>query len=348
MSSPIRIIPKILYFTVDQLTCFARDVGLSLGLSAEHAAAIAQVVVAGQRDDCQSHGLYRLLTAAHTIRAGKVALTATPILQQEGPCIVRVDAQRGFSPLAFETGLPALVHKAQQSGLAALVIQRCVHFTALWPEIEAITAHGLAALIMTPSHAWVAPAGGSQPTFGTNPIAFGWPRPGPNPYVFDFATSAIARGDLELHRRAGTALPPNSGIDAQGLPTCDPLQVIQGAMLTFGGHKGSALATMVEIMAGALIGDWNSLQSLNDDDGAGAAPCHGELILAFSPEKLGGQALQDLQNMAELMFDAIVSQGARLPSERRFAARAESMSKGIAVPAPLYEDIAKLCDKSAH
>jgi delta1-piperideine-2-carboxylate reductase len=124
---------------------------------------------------------------------------------------------------------PALVEATRRHGLGALVIRRCFHFSALWPEIEAITAHGLAALALTPSHAWVAPAGGSQPLFGTNPIAFGWPRPGPYPYVFDFATSAIARGDLELHRRAGQPLPEGCGVDADGQPSTDPVAVARRA-----------------------------------------------------------------------------------------------------------------------
>ena len=331
-----------LYFSSTQLLDLAVHTGLQLGLSHAHAQAIGQVLVAGQRDDCQSHGLYRLLTCAHTIRTGKVVPDAIPTVIQSSPVITTVDAGFGFSPLAFETGLPILVQATRQQGLAALVIRHCVHFTALWPEIEALTAQGLAALALTPSHAWVAPSGGCKPTFGTNPIAFGWPRPGPNPYVFDMATSAIARGDLELHHRSGTPLPPGCGVDAQGQPSTDPLKVMQGAMLTFGSHKGSALATMIELMAGALIGDWNSLQSLAFDGNANAAPCHGELILAFDPSRMGHQPLDSLQSMAEDLFSSITDQGARLPSQRRYEARERNLASGIPVPRALHEEILAL------
>ena len=313
-----------------------------MGLSEPHVQAIARVIVAGQRDACQSHGVYRLLSCADAVRAGKVQLDIEPIVLTNGSPIVQVDAQFGFSPLAFERGLPELVAATQRHGLGALVIRRCFHFSALWPEVEAITTHGLAALILTPSHAWVAPAGGKRPLFGTNPIAFGWPRPGPYPYVFDFATSAIARGDLELHRRAGTPLPEGCGIDADGHPSTDPMEVAKGAMLAFGGHKGSALATMVELMAGALIGDWTSRESLDFDDGAGVAPCHGELILAFDPAAFGGDDPAAQVERAEQLFAAINDQGARLPSQRRFAARERSQAEGISVPAGLYEDVVRL------
>lgn len=326
----------------EELLALARRVFQRLGLSTAHAEAMARTVVAGQRDECPSHGVYRILSCAHTLRAGKVDPRAEPVLDATEGAVVRVDARYGFSPLAFERGLPALVAATRRHGVGALVLRHCFHFSALWPEVEAVTSHGLAALALTPSHAWVAPSGGHAPVFGTNPIAFGWPRPGPHPFVFDFATSAIARGDLELHRRAGTPLPPGCGVDAQGQPSTDPWAVAQGAMLAFGGHKGSALSAMVELMAGALIGDWMSPESLAFDAGAGATPCHGELILAFDPERLSGGGAAAHQQRAEQLFQAITGQGARLPSQRRFEARARSLAEGIAVPRALHEEILAL------
>lgn len=324
-----------------ELTAIVHRALARMGLSDAHVHAIGKVIVAGQRDACQSHGVYRLLSCADAVRAGKVQLDVEPVVTASSGPVVQVDAKRGFSPLAFERGLSALVDATRRHGLGAMVIRQCFHFSALWPEIEAITAHGLAALAMTPSHAWVAPAGGSKPLFGTNPIAFGWPRPGPHPYVFDFATSAIARGDLELHRRAGQPLPEGCGVDAEGQPSTDPIAVAKGAMLAFGGHKGSALSTMVELMAGALINDWTSRESQAFDDGAGVTPCHGELILAFDPLTLGGGDAAAQTARAEDLLNAIANQ-ARLPSQRRFDARERSSAEGIAVPAALYKDILQL------
>ena len=332
------------HITLDELLALAQRVLERQGLSQAHAGAMARVIVAGQRDACQSHGVYRLTSCAQTVRTGKVDLQALPVLQAGTGPVVRVDAQGAFSPLAFEFGLPALVEATTRYGMSALVINRCVHFSALWPEIEAITAHGFAALALTPSHAWVAPEGGHKPVFGTNPIAFGWPRPGPYPYVFDFATSAIARGDLELHRRAGEPLPAGCGVDAEGQPSTDPVAVARGAMRTFGGHKGSALATMVELMAGTLIGDWTSRESITHDAGAGATPLHGELILAFDPARFAGGDADSHQARAETMFDAITGQGARLPSQRRFAARERSLQEGVAVPRALYAEILAMAE----
>jgi LDH2 family malate/lactate/ureidoglycolate dehydrogenase len=99
---------------------------------------------------------------------------------------------------------------------------------------------------------------------------------------------------------------------------------------------------MVELMAGALIGDWTSRESLAFDDGAGVAPCHGELVLAFDPVALGGGDTVAQNARAEQLLHSITDQGARLPSQRRFAARARSQAEGIAVPAALYADILQL------
>jgi LDH2 family malate/lactate/ureidoglycolate dehydrogenase len=255
---------------------------------------------------------------------------------------VRVDAHFGFSPLAFERGKPLLVEKARRTGLAAMAINNCYHFSALWPEVEAISADGFVALAMTPSHSWVAPAGGTKPVFGTNPIAFSWPRPDRPPFVFDFATSAIARGEIELHRRAGKPIPTGWAIDIEGNPTNDPTAALTGAMLTFGGHKGSALSAMIELMAGPLIGDMMSAESMAFDEGVGAAPCHGELILAFDPKVFLGADAPQHAARAETMFDAIVVQGARLPSQRRYEARERSELNGVRVPKALYDDLQAL------
>ena len=211
------------------------------GFSADHAAAIARNVTAGERDGCASHGLWRLLGIVDTLRKGKVSPDAEPQIHDQAPAIARADAGGAFSLLAYERALPLLLEKARQNGIAALAINRCVHFSALFADIEPLTEAGLVGLACTPSHAWVAPAGGTRPLFGTNPIAFGWPRRDKPPFIVDMATSAAARGEIQLYQRAGKALPEGWGIDSQGQPTTDAAEVLNGAMLTFGGHKGWAL-----------------------------------------------------------------------------------------------------------
>jgi LDH2 family malate/lactate/ureidoglycolate dehydrogenase len=328
--------------TLDAVRKLARTVLLGSGLSQAHAEAVAETMVAGERDGCASHGIYRLLVAANSIAKGVVAVDADPVVSEPAPALVRVDGGGGFAQLAFERGRVRLEEKARGYGIAALALTNVVHFAALWPEVEALAERGLVALAVTPSHAWVAPAGGTVPVFGTNPIAFGWPRPGDHPFVFDFATSAVARGEIELHRRAGRPVPDDWGDDPDGQPTTDAAAVLNGAMRTFGGHKGSALAAMVELLAGPLIGDMTSRESLDADAARGGSPIGGELIVTIDPAGFLGDAVADHLARAEAMFAAIEGQGARLPSQRRYAARARSLAEGVVIPAALYRDIMAL------
>jgi delta1-piperideine-2-carboxylate reductase len=325
--------------SLESLRALARSKLVAAGLAADHAEAVAETMVAGERDGCASHGIYRLLVADRSIRAGVVVTDAVPRVSQPKAGLVSVDGGGGFAQLAFARGMPLLVEKARANGIAALALNNVVHFAALWPEVEALAEQGLVALAFTPSHAWVAPAGGTKPLFGTNPIAFGWPRPGRGPFVFDFATSAVARGEIELHRREGRSVPEDWGYDADGHSTTDAEAVLDGAMRTFGGHKGSALAAMVELLAGPLIGDLTSVESIAADQGRGGSPIGGELILAIDPAGFLGGAVESHLARAETMFDAIEGQGARLPSQRRYAARARSLAEGVTIPAALHADI---------
>jgi LDH2 family malate/lactate/ureidoglycolate dehydrogenase len=334
----------MIHMTLDEVRELVASVLRRHGFSEPHVQAVAATIVAGERDGCTSHGVYRLPGCIGTLKAGKVSPTAEPEVFDTAPSVVRVDAHGAFAQCAFQAGLPLLVEKARSQGIAILAINRCVHFAALWPEIEPLTEQGLVALAFTPSHAWVAPAGGIKPLFGTNPIAFGWPRPDKPPFIFDFATSAAARGEIDLHRRAGKQIPLGWGIDQDGQPTTDPLTALNGAMLTFGGHKGSALAAMVELIAGPLIGDLTSAESLAFDEGTKSSPYGGELIIALDPQCiLGSEAAHHLQR-AEAVFEGIVGQGARLPSQRRYEARERSAVEGVQIPTALYEEISALLE----
>ncbi|MFV3384440.1 Ldh family oxidoreductase [Pseudomonas sp. NY15364] len=321
----------------------AADILRHAGFSEAFVQAIATTVTAGERDGCKSHGLWRLLGIVRTLKAGKAVPDAEPQVFDQAPSLVRVDACGGFSQLAFAAGLPLLAEKARSNGIAAMAINRCVHFSALWAEMEAITELGLVALACNPTQAYVAPTGGSRPLFGTNPIAFGWPRSGSHPFVFDFATSAVARGEIELHRRSGKPLPSGWGVDRQGQPSDDAAEVLDhGAMLTFGGHKGSALSAMIELIAGPLIGDLTSVESGVFDAGHNALPYHGELIIAFDPQRFLGEQADVHLARAESLFEAIQGQGARLPSQRRYEARAKSLVAGVEIADSLYQDLVAL------
>jgi len=199
------------------------------GADAENARAVTDVMIRAERDRCASHGLFRLPGYCASLKSGKVNGSARPMVSEVAPSVLRVDGDGGFAPLALETGLPALTEKARAQGIAAMGLVDIYHFAALWPEVETLAEQGLSAFAFTQASPMVAPAGGIKPFFGTNPMAFSWPRPGKPPYVFDQASAAMARGDVQIHARDGHPVPPGTGIDPQGNPTTDPNEVLKGA-----------------------------------------------------------------------------------------------------------------------
>ncbi|WP_191601710.1 Ldh family oxidoreductase [Marinomonas algicola] len=316
------------------------------GFNQDHARSITDIIYTNQLGDCHSHGLYRLFMCTESIQAGRANGAATPTITDAGPAIVRANANDGISLLAFQEALPLLIEKTKKNGIAALAINNCFHFSALWPEVEKLSEAGLAAMAMLPSHAWVAPAGGTRGTLGTNPFAFSWPRQGKAPFTFDFATSQFARGEIELHRRANKPLPEGVAIDKDGRPTTDPEAAMAGAMLTFGAHKGSALSIMIELLAGPLIDDLTSKESMAAAEGRLEAPYHGEIIIAFDPNLFSGGKAAANDERAERLFADILDQGARLPSQRRQAATEHNLARNaVDIPQALYNDLLKLRKK---
>ncbi|MDN3648485.1 Ldh family oxidoreductase [Reinekea marina] len=329
--------------SLQQVRELSEGILLYNGFSLDHAQSITDTIYACQQDDCQSHGLYRLLMCIESIRSGRVDGSAEPSVTDAGPSVVKANANQGISLLALRAGMPLLIEKAKKNGIAAMAINNCFHFSALWPEVEVLSSAGLAGLAMVPSHAWVAPAGGTRGTLGTNPLAFSWPRIGKHPFTFDFATSQFARGEIELYRRAGKPLPEGVAIDKQGNPTTDAEAAMQGAMLTFGGYKGSALSIMIELLAGPLIDDLTSKESMEFAQGKPEAPYHGEIIIAFDPHMFSAGQVGKNNERAERMFADIIEQGARLPSQRRYQARERNKASGyVSMPKNLYEDLLAL------
>lgn len=331
---------------------------LRAGYAVHHAAAIARTVTAAERDEAVSHGLFRVPFYIRALAEAGVSPDAEPVFSDTAPAVIRADARNAFAPLTLERGTPRLAERAHAQGIAALSVVNAYNVAALWPEVERLAADGLVAMAFTASLSYVAPAGGTAPLFGTNPMAFAWPREGAPPVVFDQASSASARGEIQVRLRDGHDIPAGWAIDANGALTTDPAAALEGAQLPFGGHKGSAIALMIELLAGALLGDLFSFEASELDTTGTGAPRGGELILAMSPRRFlpGGAATPGdaaggappatsapaaaQLSHAEALFERILAQdGTRLPADRRYAARRRSEAQGVSIPRAFYEEL---------
>lgn len=327
--------------TLDQVHDLVVETLTRCGCDQENASAVARVITAAERDGCHSHGLMRLAGYAATLKSGKVNGKARPRVEQIAPAVVRVDGDGGFAPMALEAGRGPLIECTRTTGIAAMALVDIYHFAALWTEIEPIAEAGLCALACTSYKPAVIPAGGKKALYGTNPIAFGWPRKSGAPMVFDQASSVVARGEVMLAAREGHQMAENVGVDADGNPTTDPDAILEGSLLAFGGHKGSSLAMMVELLAGGLIGESFSFEAAQRDNNDGGPPQGGEFILAMDPNLFGNR--DGWLDHCETLFEQITAQdGVRLPGDRRRSNRAINSRDGISIPEAVYDKILEL------
>ena len=146
------------------------------GCDPQNAGALTRTVVAAERDGSHSHGLFRVPGYVASLRSGKVNGAADPQISNKSPVIVNANGDDGYAPLAIERGIPALAKAASEFGIAVMTLTHTHHFAALWPEDEALAEQNLAGMACVSYMPNVAPHGSNKPLFGTNPLAFAWPR----------------------------------------------------------------------------------------------------------------------------------------------------------------------------
>lgn len=325
---------------IDDIHALAKNTLLQFGADELNASAVADIVTMAERDGCHSHGLMRLPGYVATLKSGKVDGKARPTVTQLAPAVVQVNGHNCFAPTALREGRAHLIKAAKTCGVAIMPLIGIHHFAALWTEVEPIAEAGLVGFACTSYKPAVIPAGGTKALYGTNPIAFGWPRKEGAPMVFDQASSVMARGEVMLAAREGHDLPEGVGVDAEGNPSTDPNEVLKGALLAFGGYKGSSIAMMVELLAGALVGESFSFEAAVRDNGDGGPPQGGEFMMAIDPTLVRGD--EGWAEHAETFFEKIKEQdGTRLPGERRHENRSKS-AQPVKVSRIILDKIAEL------
>ncbi|MDQ0124044.1 delta1-piperideine-2-carboxylate reductase [Pseudomonas lini] len=322
----------------EALTGLLEKIFLRHGTSADVARVLAQNCAGAERDGAHSHGVFRIPGYVSTLQSGWVNGQAVPVVEDVASGFVRVDAGNGFAQPALAAARALLVEKARSAGIAVLAIRNSHHFAALWPDVEPFAYEGLVALSVVNSMTCVVPHGADRPLFGTNPIAFAAPRADGEPIVFDLATSAIAHGDVQIAARKGERLPAGMGVDSLGQPTQDPKAILEGgALLPFGGHKGSALSMMVELLAAALTGGHFSFEFDWSNHPGARTPWTGQLLIVIDPSKAAGQSFAERsQELVRQMHGVGLK---RLPGDRRHQQRAKAATDGIQLDAQTLADL---------
>ena len=319
---------KTTSLTLEEIYNLANKTLLANGCDEETSNILSDLIMNAERDGSLSHGLFRLPAYVSGLKSGKIDGKARPNIKKISSGIIKIDGKNCLAAMVLNKGIPELVKAAKETGVAILAITNSHHMAALWPETEAIAEQGLVAFACTSYKPAVAPAGSIKPLFGTNPISFAWPRKNNTPVVYDMATASMAMGEVQVAKREGHKVPLGTGLSKNGKETTDPGEIVDGGvLLPFGGYKGSAIAMMVELMAGALVGDNFSFETAAKDNNDGGPPSGGEFILAISPDKTSGS---NWQKHAEEFFIKMKSMGnVRLPGERRHKNRIDKGPRNI-------------------
>jgi LDH2 family malate/lactate/ureidoglycolate dehydrogenase len=324
--------PERVRLSADEARTLSETALQRIGYDADEARIIAAHVLDAALCGYEYSGLPKILNVAEHRRLREPRRVMRAV--RETPVSALFDGGNNVGMVTMYHATQAAIAKAREHGFAVVGVNnswvsgRGAHY------VEMIAEAGLIGLHTVSSTRHVAPPGGAAASFGTNPIACAFPTAG-DPLVIDLGTSAFMSTDLLFRQRRGEQLPAGVAIDAQGAPTRDPASALKGALLTFGGYKGFALALMMQGF-GVLAGSGSDIEK-----------SYGYLVLAIKPDLLIPLDEYRRQMSATLAEIKVTPRQAgvdeiRLPSERAFRARAHSRREGIEIDRRVFDALKAL------
>lgn len=291
-----------------------------------------------------NQGVVKVLAGA--LKPNPIATEITTVF--ETPVSCKIDGGQQIGMVVVKHCMEVAIRKAKMSGICVVGCSNYSSATgALGIWAREISRNGLISVVMSQCPEMVAPCGSFEPIFGTNPIAIGIPTV-PRVQVLDMATSASAWYGLVTAAEEGQTIPNDVAYDSEGRTTTDPMEAMRGALRVFDrGHKGSHLALMVELLAGAWTG-----AAMTDKHNQNN---WGSLIIAIDPTILGPtETFQDrAMEMCNRVKSAKKLPGSEngeifLPGERGDIAEEKNLKNGyIKMSEKLYTDLVAMasnCD----
>lgn len=308
--------------------------------SAANANMVANALVAAEADGLGGHGLSRLPSYCAQSASGKVDGHAVPVATLVADAAIRIDAQYGFAYAAMALAVDKLSELAPKTGIAIAAVTHSHHCGAAGYHVEALARQGIVGLMFANSPKAIAPWGGQEGVFGTNPIAFAVPRRDKTPLVIDLSLSKVARGKIMVAKQNKESIPQGWALNSLGQPTTDPDEALSGTMLPMGEAKGAALVLMVEILAAALTASHFGFEASSFFTGEGEPPNTGQLLLAIAPNPLSGN--QFYSRVEDLLKAILAQENTRLPGDRRLKLRQQAHQDGLCLTSQQYEQLNQL------
>jgi LDH2 family malate/lactate/ureidoglycolate dehydrogenase len=245
----------MLLLSADDLRATATEIFRAAGAEPDPTEILVDHLIDANLAGHDSHGVLRIPSYVKLIQSGRIQPNNRPFVVRETAVSAIVDGNQTFGQVSARFGTEVAVAKAKGSGVGVVGIVRCNNIGRLGTYSSLAARDGVVFMVTTGGLGKsVAPFGGRRGAFGTNPFSFGFPAGERPDLMIDFATSTIAGGKVMVARAKHEPVPPGSLIDREGNPTTDPNEYFNGgALLPFGGHKGSALATLSVLLANALV-----------------------------------------------------------------------------------------------
>lgn len=292
----------------------------SVGYHADEAATIADHLLDCELRGVTYGGLARAISIAErTIRTG---VSRTPIrVVKETTVSASIDGADHIGYVVAKRAMAVAIEKAAAGGIAIVGASNTWYTGMLSYYAEMAAARGLVSIIASNASPWVAPHGATEGRFGTNPICVGFPS-ADEPVIWDIGTSAIMHAEVKLAEQLGEPLPQGVAFDHDGRPTRDPVAALEGAFAAWGGHKGSGLGIVVQLL-GALAGGPAI---------PGELAGFGMVIIAISPDLLtnADHFAREVSAYAESIRGARPIEGGppvRMPFDRSRAERSRQLAE---------------------
>lgn len=275
-------------FNHDELRRYLRQRLQDAGVATAVAGEVADNLVESSLQGHDSHGVTLIPRYIEAIRAGELDPQATPQLLRDAGPVISFHGGNGFGQLTGRLAMEQAILRVRQFGVCIMGLAQTHHLGRIGAWAEQAAAAGLVSLHFANvgTRSVVLPFNGRRPRLGTNPFCVGIPVAGRPPLVLDFATSTIAGNKARIAWNTGRELPPGCAVDSAGNPTRDPRWLMQeplGALLAFGGHKGSGLALICSLLGAALTGG----ESESATPPAGPGIINNMLSIVFEPSLLG-------------------------------------------------------------
>ena len=241
-------------FRPEDVRNFAARLATAAGVPTGDAEILARSLVDADLHGVSTHGVSRLNIYLQRIQKGLIDPKAALVVERGFGSVLTLDASNGLGQVQAVKALELLMPLAKTNGVAVATIRNSQHFGALSYYCNRAADEGMVLLAMTNCEPAMSPEGGYEAFFGTNPIAASFPTGKGFHVKIDLATSVVARGNVIAASKKNEAIPEGWALDHQGRPTTDAKEALLGTILTMAGHKGYALALMVEVFSSILSG----------------------------------------------------------------------------------------------